>query len=158
LNGGVLAIAWFRAWRELNWIAFVATFGVSGLWAARRYTAGDFWIGEGFLIAFWLLFLVVSLLYALRQQDRKRGMFDTTLVFTLPLPVFGIQPRFPQGIDLAFASTVAAAAYLAVSAWLVQRRDAAFQLLTEATFALGAGFLTLAIPLAASAQWTASAW
>jgi len=158
LNGGVLAIAWFRAWRELNWIAFVATFGVSGLWAVRRYTPEDFLVGQGFLVAFWLLFLVVSLLYALRQTDRKRGLFDTTLVFTLPLAAFGIQTRFLEGVQLAIASTVAAAVYLAVSGWLVRRSDAAFQVLTEATFALGAGFLTLAIPLAASAQWTAAAW
>lgn len=158
LNAGVLGIAWFRAWRELNWIAFVATFGVSGLWAVRRYTPEDFALGQGYLIAFWLLFLVVSLLYALRQRDRTRGMFDTTLVFALPLAAFGIQTRFTQGLELALAATVAAAVYLGVSFWLLRRRDAAFRLLTEACFALGAGFLTLAVPLAASAQWTAAAW
>src|SRR5439155_2170799 len=40
----------------------------------------------------------------------------------------------------------------------LRRREAAFHLLTEACFALGVGFLTLAVPLAASAQWTAAAW
>ncbi|HYS14999.1 MAG TPA: DUF2339 domain-containing protein [Burkholderiaceae bacterium] len=158
LNCGVLGIAWFRAWRELNWIGFVATFGVSALWAVHRYTPADFLVGQTFLIVFWLLFLAVSLLYALRQTDRKRGMFDTTLVFTLPLAAFGIQTRFTHGLELALASAVAAATYLVVSMWLLRRREAAFQLLTEACFALGVGFLTLAIPLAASAQWTAAAW
>jgi len=158
LNCGVLGVAWFRAWRELNWIGFVATFSVSALWAVRRYTPVDFLVGQTFLIVFWLLFLAVSLLYALRQTDRKRGMFDTTLVFTLPLAAFGIQTRFTQGLELALASAVAAATYLVVSMWLLRRREAAFQLLTEACFVLGVGFLTLAIPLAASAQWTAAAW
>lgn len=158
LNLGVLGVAWFRAWRELNWIGFVFTFGVSGLWAVRRYTPEDFLIGQGFLVAFWLLFLVVSLLYALRQAGDRRGLFDTTLVFALPLAAFGIQTRFTEGLQLALAATVAAAVYLGVSAWLLRRRDATLRLLTEASFALGVGFLTLAIPLAASAQWTAAAW
>ncbi len=158
LNIGVLGVAWFRAWRELNWIAFVATFGVSGLWAVRRYTPEDFIVGQTFLALFWLLFLVVSVLYALRQTDRKRGVFDTTLVFALPLAAFGIQTRFTQAIELAFAAAIAAAAYLGLSYWLLRRRESTFQLLTEACFALGVGFLTLAVPLAASAQWTAAAW
>ncbi len=38
LNLGVLGIAWFRAWRELNWIGFAFTFGVLGTWVAQRYT------------------------------------------------------------------------------------------------------------------------
>jgi uncharacterized membrane protein len=158
LNLGVLGVARFRAWRELNWIGFVFTFGVSGLWAVRRYTPEDFLIGQGFLAAFWLLFLVVSLLYALRQAGERRGLFDTTLVFTLPLAAFGIQTRFTEGPQLALAATVAAGVYLGVSTWLLRRHDKTLQLLTEACFALGVGFLTLAIPLAASAQWTAAAW
>jgi len=158
LNCGVLGIAWFRAWRELNWIGFVFTFGVSGLWAVHRYTPQDFLVGQGFLIAFWLLFLVVSLLYALRQPDSRRGIFDASLVFALPLAAFGIQTRYMHGLELALASVVAAATYLGASTWLLWRRDPALRLLTEACFALGIGFLTLAIPLAASAQWTAAAW
>ena len=58
---GVLAIAVFRAWRELNWIAFALTFGVMGAWAFESYTPAAFVVGQGFLAAFWLLFLGVSL-------------------------------------------------------------------------------------------------
>ncbi len=36
LNLGVLGIAWFRAWRELNWLGFAFTFGVFGLWVVQR--------------------------------------------------------------------------------------------------------------------------
>jgi len=166
LNLGVLGIAWFRAWRELNWIAFAFTFGVSALWAVQRYTPAQFAIGQGFLAAFWLLFLVVSMLYALRQADRPRGLFDTTLVFALPLAAFGIQTRFAepqaQGLDLALAAVVAAAAYLGASLWLLRRQLARghreFKVLTEAHFGIGVALLTLAVPLAASAQWTAAAW
>ena len=158
LNLGVLGIAWFRAWRELNWIGFAFTFGVLGMWVAQRYTPDQYPIAQGFLIAFWLLFLVVSLLYALRQPQSTRGIFDTTLMFALPLAAFGIQSRLTNGLDLALAATVAAAAYLVSSALLIKRRDAALRVLVEASFGVGVAFLTLAVPLAASAQWTAAAW
>jgi uncharacterized membrane protein len=158
LNLGVLGIAWFRAWRELNWIAFAFTFGVMGLWAFESYTPSYLPVGQGFLAAFWLLFLGVSLLYALRQPDATRGLFDTTLMFALPLAAFGIESRFTSGVELALAAVMAAAVYLAISALLLKRRDARLAVLTEASFAVGVAFLTLAVPLAASAQWTAAAW
>ena len=158
LNLGVLGIAWFRTWRELNWIAFAFTFGVMGLWAFENYTPSYLWTGQGFLAAFWLLFLGVSLLYALRQPAATRGLFDTTLMFALPLAAFGIESRFTEGVELALAAVLAAAVYLASSSVLLKRRDPALQVLAEASFGVGVAFLTLAVPLAASAQWTAAAW
>ncbi|HQR22206.1 MAG TPA: DUF2339 domain-containing protein [Burkholderiaceae bacterium] len=158
LNLGVLGVAWFRAWRELNWIGFAFTFGVFGLWVVQRYVPEQYLLAQGFLAAFWLLFLVVSLLYALRQPEQSRGLFDTTLMFALPLAAFGVQSRLTEGVELALAAVVAAGAYLASSAVLLRRGEKALRLLTEASFGVGVAFLTLAVPLAASAQWTAAAW
>jgi uncharacterized membrane protein len=158
LNLGVLGIAWFRAWRELNWIGFAFTFSVLGTWVAQRYTVAQYPMAQGFLITFWLLFLVVSLLYALRQSGERRGIFDTTLMFALPLAAFGIQSQLTGGVRLALAATVAAAAYLLSSALLMKRRDASLRVLVEANFGMGVALLTLAVPLAASSQWTAAAW
>jgi hypothetical protein len=66
------------------------------------------------------------MLYALRQSDRPRGLFDTTLVFALPPAAFSIQTRFAdpraQGLDLAFAAVIAAASYLGTSLWLLRRQ------------------------------------
>ena len=158
LNLGVLGIAWFRAWRELNWIGFAFTFGVFGFWVAQRYVPEQYLLAQGFLAAFWLLFLGVSMLYALRQPQQSRGIFDTTLMFALPLAAFGIQSRLTEGLQLAVAAVVAAGAYLISSAALLRRGEKALRLLTEASFGVGVAFLTLAVPLAASAQWTAAAW
>jgi uncharacterized membrane protein len=158
LDLGVLGVAWFRAWRELNWIAFVFTFTVSGLWSVQRYVPADFAMAQSFLAAFWILFVSVAMLHALRQPSTRRGRFDTTLVFALPLVVLGIQSRFTHGLPLAFASLIASAVYLSASMVLLHRGEAALKLLVEANFGLGVAFLTLAVPLAASAQWTAAAW
>ncbi|MEJ2655864.1 MAG: DUF2339 domain-containing protein, partial [Desulfobacterales bacterium] len=37
LNAGILFIAWFRAWRELNLLGFIFTFVVSALWGHKYY-------------------------------------------------------------------------------------------------------------------------
>jgi uncharacterized membrane protein len=158
LNLGVLGVAWFRAWRELNWLGFAFTFGMLGLWVVQRYVPEQYLIAQGFLAAFWLLFLVVSMLYALRQPERSRGLFDTTLMFALPLAAFSIQSRLMEGVELALTAAVAAGAYLASSAVLLRRGEKELRLVTEASFGVGVAFLTLAVPLAASAQWTAAAW
>jgi uncharacterized membrane protein len=158
LDLGVLGIALFRAWRELNWIAFLFTFAVSGLWAVQRYQPEAFALGQGYLVVFWALFLAVSVLFALRQPEARRGRFDTTLVFALPLAAFGVETRFESGVPLALAATCAAAVYLAISSAMLRRRDATLRLFVEAHFGIGVALLTAAVPLAASARWTAAAW
>ena len=125
LDLGVLGIAWFRSWRELKLDRFRLHLRHQRSVGGAPLYAEDFAVGQGFLIAFWLLFLVVSLLYALRQPDSRKGLFDASLVFALPLAAFGIQTRFTHGLELALASIVAAAAYLGVSVWLLRRCDAA---------------------------------
>jgi uncharacterized membrane protein len=37
LNSAILAIAWFKAWRLLNLIGFVGTFGIGFAWGLRAY-------------------------------------------------------------------------------------------------------------------------
>ncbi|MFD2882529.1 DUF2339 domain-containing protein [Pseudomonas lini] len=52
LNTGILAIAWFKAWRLLNLIGFVGTFGIGLAWGLRSYTPELLWSTEPFLILF----------------------------------------------------------------------------------------------------------
>src|SRR4029453_11477762 len=64
LNAGVLGIAWFRAWRFLNWLAFLFTFGIGFLWGQQFYQPEFLRSTEPFLIFFFLLFVAVAVLYA----------------------------------------------------------------------------------------------
>jgi uncharacterized membrane protein len=57
LNAGILAIAWFKAWRLLNLIGFVGTFGIGFAWGLRSYTPELLWSTEPFLIVFFLMYL-----------------------------------------------------------------------------------------------------
>ena len=39
LTCGIVGIASFKAWRMLNWIGFIFTFGVATMWGVTRYEA-----------------------------------------------------------------------------------------------------------------------
>jgi uncharacterized membrane protein len=91
LTAGVVGIAWFRAWRFLNWLAFVFTFGIGFAWGQQYYQPALFSTTEPFLILFFLLFLAVAILFAHRQPPQLRGYIDGSLVFGAPAVAFGMQ-------------------------------------------------------------------
>ena len=63
LNLGILSIAWFQSWRLLNWVGLVFTFGVSLSWVALQYSPADYPVVQGFMLGYFLLYLLVSLLF-----------------------------------------------------------------------------------------------
>jgi len=54
LNGGILAIAWFKAWRPLNLLGFLFTFVIGTAWGVLSYEPRLFASTEPFLILFFL--------------------------------------------------------------------------------------------------------
>ncbi len=57
LNAGVFGIAWFKAWRILNWLGFVFTFVIASLWGHDSYRPEYFNTTEPFLILFFLFYV-----------------------------------------------------------------------------------------------------
>jgi uncharacterized membrane protein len=171
LNAGIVGIAWFKAWRTLNALGFFFTFGVASLWASRSYRDELFASTEPFLIGFFLLYLLVSLLYARRRKAESTSpaiqvageridYVDGTLVFGNPLVAFGLQYLMVK--DMAYGSAFSALGlglvYLPLATVLYRRRREDFRLLVESFLALGAIFASLAIPLGLDAKWTSAAW
>ena len=160
LNAGIVAIAWFKAWRPLNLAGFVFTFIIGTVWGVLRYRAEDFSTTEPFLILFFLFYVAVAVLFTLRQPPNLRGYVDGTLVFGLPIVAFGLQSALlhDQLFSLAYSAVGVSAMYLAI-AWLLRRGQAeARRVLIEAFVALGVAFLTLAVPLALDSRWNTAAW
>lgn len=158
LNAAVFGISWRQHWRLLNLIGFGFTFGVGIAWGARSYRPELFWSVEPFLVLFFLFYLVIGLLYVLRQTERRRPFIDGTLVFGTPLVAFPLQAVLlrEDPMALAFSAVVVAGIYAGLVWWLRERRQE--RLLTEAYAALALAFVTLAVPLAFSAGTTASLW
>jgi uncharacterized membrane protein len=160
LNFAILIIAWFKAWRSLNLLGFAFTFVIGLVWGARFYRADLFASTEPFLILFFLFYVAIAVLFAVRQEASIRDRVDGTLVFGTPLVAFGLQTALVENIEYgaAYSAITLSFFYLLLGKVLLARGGANIRLLVEAFIALGAVFGTLAIPLALDARWTAAAW
>lgn len=158
LDAGILAIAWFKAWRPLNLVGFVFTFTVGAAWGATQYRPEMLVSVELFLLLFVAMFVGIALLHGLRRDLSIRHYVDGTLVFGVPIAAAGLQAQLTKDIPfgLAFSAAGFAAFYLAI-AWALRRR-AETRLLFEAMLGVGIVFATLAIPFAFSGTTTGAAW
>jgi uncharacterized membrane protein len=159
LNAGILAIAWYKAWRPLNLLGFVFTFSIGSAWGVTAYRPELLHSTEPFLILFFLMYVGIALLYAVRREIALKHYVDGTLVFGTPIVTIGLQAALMKGIEfgLAWSAVAMAAFYLGVAAWLTPRRDR-LGLLFESMLALAVIFATLAVPLAFSGPTTSAAW
>lgn len=160
LNLGVFSVAWFRAWRVLNLIGFVFTFGVSSLFRATGYTIEDRISTDAFLILFFLMYVAISVLFSIRQKPDLRGYVSGTLVFGLPVAAFALHGSMVESIPFAMAwSALALGGFYLALAWLLYRKGGdSLRLLSEAFAALGVIFGSLAIPLGFDTQATSAMW
>jgi uncharacterized membrane protein len=156
LNVAIFAIAWWKAWRILNLLGFVFTFGIGTAWGVLQYDPSKFASTEPFLVLFFALYLAIPLLFARRRPETRRDAIDGCLVFGTPLVAFALQAGLLRGerMPLAFCALGLGALYAALG-WALRRRGG-YRLLTDAYVLLAAGFATLAVPLALSARATAS--
>jgi uncharacterized membrane protein len=160
LNAAVLGVAWYRPWRELNLIGFFFTFGVGTLWGIEYYVPELFASTEPFLIAHFLFYTAIAVLFAFRQRPTLRGFVDGTLVFGTPTIAFALQTQLLPNSEygLAISAALVAAFYAALAMWLRRTQARNFDLLAMSFVALAVGFATIAIPLAMDDRWTAIAW
>lgn len=160
LDIGVLIIAWYKAWRALNLVAFAFTFVIGGIWGGQFYRPEFFATTQPFLAAFFVLYVAIAVLYALRRAPQRNDAVDNILVFGNPLVAAGLQFGLVKDIEYGAAwSAVALGAFYAVLAWQLWRRQReSLQLLVECFLALSIAFATLAIPLAFDGRWTAASW
>lgn len=169
LDLGIAAIAWLKAWRSLNLIGFVFTFVVATAWGVLRYRAEDFASSEAFLIAFFLVFVVVLVLparHAARAPIDAAGpgprsgdaWVNSSLLFGLPTVTFALQYGLVR--DSAYGAALSAlglaAFYVGLATWM--RRRPALGITFDASLAIAVVFLTLVIPFALDERSTAGAW
>ncbi len=156
LNVAIFCIAWWRSWRVLNLLGFAFTFGIGTLWGVLDYRPEKLASTQPFLALFFVLYLFIPVLFARRQPAGRRDFIDGCLVFGTPLVAFALQAGLLRGdrMTLAFCALGLAVVYAGL-AWLLQRRQN-FTVLAQSHALLAVGFATLAVPLALSAQATAS--
>ncbi|MBT8765722.1 DUF2339 domain-containing protein [Metapseudomonas boanensis] len=177
LNSGIFAIAWFKAWRLLNLIGFVGTFGIGFAWGLRSYRPELLSSTEPFLVLFFLMYVAIGLLFArrklleaqgapearnelLRWSARQGDMIDGTALLGPPIIGFGLQVALVRHLELgaAFSALTLGLFYLLLARALAGRTAGRAVLLVETCLALGVVFGSLAIPLGLDSRWTSAAW
>ncbi len=160
LNIGILAIAWFKTWRLLNWIGFVFTFVITSAWGVLDYEPHLYASTQPFLLAFFALYLTVSILFSLKQPPNLKGLVDGSLTFGLPIVAFGLQTALLKHTEygLAISALILSAIYILLARVLWAKYQTTHRVLIESFIALGVTFATLTIPLALDAQWTSATW
>ena len=163
LDAGIAAVAWFRTWRSLNLVGFFATFLVGTAWGVQRYRADSFAMSEAFLIAFFLLFVLIMLLPARRAvvaspPHRSDAWVNSSLLFGLPTIVFALQYGLVRDTPFgtALSALVLGGFYVLLASWM--RRRPELGLTFDASLAIATVFLTLVIPFALDERSTAGAW
>ena len=159
LNLFILAVSWFKAWRDLNLVGFGFTFVISAAWGAQHYQPEMFASIEPFVVGFFLIYLAIPVLFATRQEPRLKGLVDGTLVFGTPLAAAFMQARVVEHMgDHALAWSAAAAGLLyAVLGWVARRREY-MQMLGETYLALATMLGTMTIFFALDAYPTFALW
>ncbi len=160
LNAGIFAIAWFKAWRILNWLGFVFTFVIASLWGYDSYRPEFFNTTEPFLILFFVFYVLIPILFAHRQPPHLKGLVDGSLVFGVPLVGFTLQSLLVKDYEFgqAMSALGLSVIYVLLARWLWTKKNEGMRLLTESFIALAVIFGSLAIPFALDGNWTAAAW
>ena len=179
LDAGILAMAWFKAWRPLNLVGAVATFALAGAWAHEHYVPADYAGVQAFLAAFFLLFTLTGVLFARRAlaagdappaerplAERALdalhlvGRVDSTLTFGVPLAAFSLQYLLVRDWTWgpAWAAAAFALCHILLGGVLMRGARPRYALLGEAHVIVGTIFGTLAIPLALQGAWTGATW
>ena len=160
LNLAIVVVAWFKAWRSLNLLGFAFTFIIGTAWGVFSYSSDKFATTEPFLILFFVFYVLIAVLFALRQPPKLRGYVDGSILFGVPLAASGLQfflvKDFEYGVSL---SSFAMGAFYIVISWFVwTRKGKDLKLLAEAFLALGVIFASMAIPFALAPTQTVAAW
>ncbi|MES2207016.1 MAG: DUF2339 domain-containing protein [Pseudomonadota bacterium] len=178
LNLGIVAIAWFKAWRLLNAIGFICTFMLGSAWAAKHYQPELYNTTEPFVLLMFVVYVLITFLFArrtlaetsesneptlsgqFRQAVANANYIDGLLVFGVPFASFTWQYLLVKTTEIGSALSALGFGffYIILAFLLFQRSGRRTILLTETLIALGVIFGSLAIPLGLEEKWTSAAW
>lgn len=159
LDAGVLALAYSKQWRSLNYLSFISTVLMFAAWMDKWYATEKLWTTIFFLTLFFILFALLAVLYNVVNR-RATQWLDLAMVFSNALLYFGtsyelLDDEYHRMLGL-FAVLVAAF-YLGLG-YFTSRRDAEDKLLVFTFVGLGLLFSILAVPIQFDQHWVTMGW
>lgn len=159
LDLGVLALAYSKQWRSLNYMAFIATVLTFTGWAFTFYESEKLWLTMIFLTLFFSVFALLAVLYNVVNRRLTRWL-DLILVFSNALLYFGasyllLGSRYEPYLGL-FAVIVSA--FYLVLGYVTYERDREDRLLLYTFLGLATLFAVLAVPIQFKQHWVTMGW
>ncbi|HJQ23603.1 MAG TPA: DUF2339 domain-containing protein [Blastocatellia bacterium] len=159
LDLGVLALAYSKQWRALNYMAFGATVFMFIAWYNTWYAVEKLWPTVGFLTLFFAIFALLAVLYNVVNRRPTRWL-DLAMVFANALLYFAtsyglLEDQYQARLGL-FAALVSAF-YLGLG-YFTYRRDREDRLLLYTFWGLAILFAVLAVPIQFHQQWITMGW
>ncbi|MDQ3919862.1 MAG: DUF2339 domain-containing protein, partial [Acidobacteriota bacterium] len=161
LDAGVLAVAYFKRWRSLDFLSFAGTLLMTLAWAFSFYRREKLATTLAFLTVFFLLYSLLAVFHNVLPRRRSRW-FDVALTSAnagfyfalsyLMLLDAGYERATPASQALLISAFFATLFYLA---WSRCRED---RLLAYAYVGAAVTFFTIAAAVQLDLQWVTIAW
>ncbi len=159
LDAGVLAVAYFKQWRTLNYLAFIGTIIISGGWLDEYYAPEKLWTTIFFFTLLFLIFAVLAVFHNIVKRKPTiapdLGLIFSNAGFYFGTSYFLLENKYHPYLGL-FA-IVMSAFYLGLG-YLTYTRDREDKYLIMTFIGLAAIFLTLAVPIQLDQHWVTMSW
>jgi uncharacterized membrane protein len=161
LDAGVLAVAYFKRWRSLDFLSFAATVVMTFGWALGYYDASKLPTTLFFLSVFFILYSLLAVFHNVLPRRRSRW-FDVALLASNATLYFGachlLLADADYGRALPAALALAVAGYFAALSYAARVRSAEDRLLAYAYVGAAVTFLTAAAAIRLELQWVTIVW
>lgn len=160
LDAGVLALAYFKRWRALNFLSFAATALVTFGWVIVHYERPKLWLTLFFLTLFFVLYALLAVAHNLLPR-RPARWYDLLLAGANATFYFGLSyllltdagyVRVPASHALLISAGYAALFY---AAYRLHRAD---RLLAYGFVGAAVTFFSAAIAIQLELHWVTIAW
>lgn len=159
LSVAIVGVAWFKTWPSLNLLGLAFNFGIATFWLLRRYAEEDWPSLQPFIGAFVLIYMVLPVLFAIREPPSIRRLWTAPLVFATPFLGLGLQQLVVgHTADGVAASALVLLGLLAVLHAVARRLGPESRELAAAYAGLSVAFAAIAVPLWLDAYFMTIAW
>jgi len=161
LDAGVLAVAYFKRWRSLDFASFVGTVAMTLGWAVTFFSPGKIWTTLFFLSLFFVLYALLPIFHNVLRGLTTRW-FDVGLVLANATFYFGLSYLMLSEAGLDHATPATHALLVSVfftglfyTTWRWSPDDL---LLRYSYVGAAATFLTMAVAIQLELHWVTMAW
>jgi uncharacterized membrane protein len=161
LDAGVLAVAYFRRWRSLDFLSFAGTVVLTLGWADKFYNSNKLWTTLLFVTLFFILYSLLAVFHNVLPRRRSRW-FDVALLASNATAYFGFS--YIMFLEAGYDHATPASLALLVSAFFTGLFYAAWRrcredlLLAHAYMGAAVTFFTVAVAIQLELQWVTVGW